>query len=95
MHEAQGDVLVAACDPDLIGTTLTEGELEVLVAPRFYGEATGSKQELLEEIGRASIINLMGDRIVSEMMDEGIVDECHVIKVCGVSHAQVIRMGGV
>ncbi|WP_457752036.1 DUF424 domain-containing protein [Thermococcus sp.] len=92
VYRVQGEVLLAACDEELLGRTFREGEIKLEVKERFYkGELVeeGQLGELLEE---ATIANLTGERCVSKAIELGYVDPERVLKVQGVPHAQMARM---
>jgi hypothetical protein len=92
VYRVQGEVLLAACDEELLGKTFREGELKLEVKERFY------KGELVEEsaleglLEEATIANLTGERCVSKAIELGYVDEERVLRIEGVPHAQMARM---
>jgi len=92
VYRVQGEVLLAACDEELLGKTFREGEIKLEVKERFYkGELVGEEklETLLEE---ATIANLTGERCVSKAIELGYVDPKRVLRVQGVPHAQMARM---
>ena len=92
VYRVQGEVVVAACDEELLGKTFREGELKLEVKERFYrGELLDESalEPLLEE---ATIANLVGERCVSKAIELGYVGEDRVLRVEGVPHAQMARM---
>ena len=92
IYRVQGEVLLAACDEELLGKTFREGEIKLEVKERFYkGELVGEDalESLLEE---ATIANLTGERCVSKAIDLGYVDSERVLRVQGVPHAQMARL---
>lgn len=92
VYRVQGEVLLAACDEELLGKTFREGEIKLEVKERFYkGELVGEEklESLLEE---ATIANLTGERCVSKAVELGYVDPERVLRVQGVPHAQMARM---
>ena len=92
VYRVQGEVLLAACDKELLGKTFREGELKLEVKERFYkGQLVGEERlrELLEE---ATIANLTGERCVSKAIELGYVDPDRVLRIQGVPHAQMARL---
>ncbi|NJE84885.1 DUF424 domain-containing protein [Thermococcus sp. CX2] len=92
VYRVQGEVLLAACDKELLGKTFREGELKLEVKERFYkGELVelDTLEELLEE---ATIANLVGERCVGKAIELGYVDENRVLRIEGVPHAQMAKM---
>jgi len=92
VYRVQGEILLAACDEELIGKTFREGELKLEVKERFYkGELRDVKdlEKLLEE---ATIANLVGERCVGKAIELGYVDKNRVLHIQGVPHAQMAKM---
>ncbi|ANF22920.1 DUF424 domain-containing protein [Thermococcus piezophilus] len=92
VYRVQGEVLLAACDKELLGKTFREGKLKLEVKERFYkGELVelDTLEELLEE---ATIANLVGERCVEKAIELGYVDENRVLRIEGVPHAQMAKM---
>jgi hypothetical protein len=92
VYRVQGEVLLAACDEELIGKTFREGELKLEVRERFYkGELVeeGKLEELLKE---ATIANLTGERCVSKAIELGYVNPERVLRIQGIPHAQMAKL---
>jgi len=67
--EFRGTILVNICDEELVGKTVSEGELKVHLSREFYsGEVVGTG-EALRLIRTCSIVNLAGSRSVSLAVD--------------------------
>lgn len=90
-HISQGEVLVAACDADILGKTFEEGDLQIMVGEGFYGGENMDRKALIEALGLASCVNLIGERVVKLAVELGLVDDGCVIHIGGVPHAQVFR----
>ena len=90
VHEASGEVLVAGCDREILGSVLTEGDLEVRVNERFYGGEESDEENFLRRIEDATIVNIMGNRIVELAIKKNLVSEKNVRKIGGVKHAQIV-----
>ena len=92
IYRVQGEVLLAACDEELLGKTFREGELKLEVKERFY------KGELVEEdaletlLEDATIANLTGERCVSKAIALGYVERDRVLYIEGIPHAQMARL---
>jgi hypothetical protein len=83
------NVLVAACDRDLLGRCLREKELKLDVTENFYKGSLASCKELADMLKDATIANLVGERTVKCAVSRGFIDRENVIKICGVPHAQM------
>jgi hypothetical protein len=85
------DIILAVCDKDILGKIFKEGELVLHAKPEFYyGEEIG--EEVAEYFETATIINLLGNRIVELAIKKGLVEEENVLEVEGVKHAQVVKL---
>lgn len=92
IYRIEKEVLVAACDEALCGRVFEEGNLILDVKEDFYkGELLGEEEvsSILEE---ATIINLVGENIISYTIRRGIVESQNVITIGGIPHAQVVTM---
>lgn len=63
--EYKGTILVNMCDEELVGRTVTEGNLKVHLSKEFYSGEIVNKGEALRLIRTCSIVNLAGTRSVS------------------------------
>ena len=91
MHRGPNGSVLAVCDEELLGKTFTEGRLRLHVSEAFYGGDTVEEELLIQHLQRASSINLVGCRVVSVAIREGLVDRDRVLTVDGVMHALVLR----
>lgn len=89
-HSRTGETVVAACDEALLGKKLElDNGMSVEVSRAFYGGVLISRDELDRYLKQATIINLLGDGVVSYAIGRGFAAERAVIKVGGVSHVQL------
>jgi len=92
IYRVQGEVLLAACDEELLGKTFREGELKLEVKERFYRGELVEESELGRLLDGATIANLTGERCVGRAIELGLVEEDRVLRVDGVPHAQMARL---
>ncbi|AIF68699.1 hypothetical protein PAP_01285 [Palaeococcus pacificus DY20341] len=92
VYHVQGEVLVAACDEELLGKTFREGELKLEVKERFYKGELVEADELGKLLEKATIVNLTGERCVDKAIELGYVDADRVLRIQGVPHAQIAKM---
>ena len=92
VHVVGSDRLLAIADAELIGKTFSEGELEVTVSDSFYGSEKCSSEKALQLARTATIINAMGNDIVSLLAENKIVDKMNVLKIDSIMHAQVVTV---
>jgi hypothetical protein len=88
VYQEGGQILVAACDEELIGQTFEEGEL-ILKVTAFYDGTIASKEELVVNLKAATCANLVGKRTIEIAVSAGFIDKDGVIRIGGVPHAQL------
>jgi len=96
VHRVRSEFVVAACDADLLGRDLPVGDKgrAVKVSAQFYGERRVSREELLWALQRATIANLLGERVMKLAAEGGFVSADGVGTLGGVPHAEIIAMSG-
>lgn len=92
VYRRSGEVLLAACDKELVGRTMREGHMKLEVCPSFYEGEDADEEMLLNRLRNASIANLVGERTVGIAIRHRLVDEGCVVRVEGVPHVQLVRM---
>jgi len=91
-HMTGGELLVAACDAELVGKRFEEGELCLELRASFYEGERVDRRLFLEVLALATIANLAGEEAVGAAVEAGLVDPECVIRIGGVPHAQLVRM---
>jgi hypothetical protein len=86
------DVLIGACDEQLLGKTFSEGKYHLHVSKKFYGANRISTQALQHYLKEATIANLVGEKAVQCAIQLGLVDASNVLTIQGIPHAQMVRM---
>jgi len=96
VHRVRSEFVVAACDAELLGRDLPVGDKgrTVKVSSQFYGERRVSREELLWALERATIANLLGERVIKLAAEGGLVSADGVGTLGGVPHAEIIAMTG-
>ncbi len=92
IYRVQGEVLLAACDEELLGKTFREGELKLEVKERFYKGELVEEAKLGELLEEATIANLTGERCVTKAIELGYVNPERVLRIEGVPHAQMAKL---
>lgn len=92
IHKKGGDILVAACDGELLGNVLREGELKLEVSPSFYEGEDASEELLLNRLNNSTMANLVGERTVGLAVKHKFIDEDCILYIGGVPHAQLVKM---
>ncbi|MEM0128598.1 MAG: DUF424 family protein [Thermoplasmata archaeon] len=94
IHRVRAEIVVAACDEELLGQDLpvgTQGRT-VRVSPQFYGERRVGREELLWALARATTANLLGARTIALAQEGGILDGGATGSLGGVPHAEIFTM---
>ncbi len=91
-YKQGSDLLIGACDEELIGKKFEEGKLQIDVSKSFYDGERVSSDVLKKFLEEATIANLVGEKTVKCAIDLGLVDPNCVLKIKDIPHAQMVRM---
>ena len=91
-RSADGGEVVAVCDRELLNTTVRRGDLEIRISESFYGTRLAEPEEVISVLKKAGNANLMGERVVSLAMKNGIIESSACITLGTIPHAQIIRL---
>jgi hypothetical protein len=96
IHRVRSEVVLAACDEELLGRELPVGSAgrKVPVSSQFYGERVVAAEELRWALHRCTIANLLGERVLAEAEREGLLAPGARGMLGGVPHAEIIAMLG-
>ncbi len=86
------EVVLAACDPDLLGKRYEEGEFHIEVKKDFYLDKFVNEKTFRNALRIATVINLVGEGVVSIAIEEGLVQRDNIIRIQGIPHAQAVKM---
>ena len=92
VYRSGREVVLAACDEELVGREFREGKLRLKVEAAFYGTERIEPQQLVTQLRACTIANLVGERVVSLAVEHGYVAEQHVLWIGGVPHAQMATL---
>lgn len=85
-------VLLAICDADILGKTLKRGKIVFYIREDFYKGSLVSLEEAVGLIRQATIVNMVGRRIVKKAVEEGLVHPDAVLEIEGIPHAQILKL---
>ncbi len=96
VHKVRAEFVVAACDAELLGRDLPVGEAgrTVRISSQFYGERQVSSEEILWALERATIANLLGERVLKLAEEGGYIAPGSAGTLGGVPHAEIFAMVG-
>lgn len=89
IYRIRGEVMVAACDKELLGSKFEEGELKIEVKESFYFESFVTDETFLNAMKIATIANLVGEHVISIAKKAGFIDEDGIIRIKNIPHAQM------
>lgn len=92
LHRHGNEVLLGACDEDLLDSEFEEGDLYLKVSRSFYFAELVDEEVFINRLEACTIANLVGKKVVEIAIREGYVEESSVITIGGVPHAQLFRM---
>jgi len=85
-------LLVAACDAEILGKKLKEGKIIFEVRERFYKGSRMRVEEAITLIRDATIVNIIGSNIVTNAIKAGLVHPEAILLISGVPHAQIVKL---
>lgn len=91
-RETERGLLVTVCDPDVLGETFDNGDLEFEVSEEFYGGDEVSTETVRESLAAANVANLVGTDVVELAIEEGHVEAGNVLDLDETLHAQFMRL---
>lgn len=86
------EVLVAACDAEILGKVFEEDDLCLEVNKEFYCGDAMSLEECSTILVQATILNVVGQKIVKKAVELGLVNPSNILKVGETVHAQMVRL---
>ena len=92
IHKKNNLTVLAVCDKELIGKTLSEKEICFTVSEKFYKEKEIHESKLREMLKEFDNINLIGKKSVGIALNEGLVEEKNIIKIKNIPHIQIFKL---
>ena len=86
------DLLIGACDEELIGKKFKDGKFQLDVSKEFYDGKRVDSKTLKKALKDATIANLVGKKTVKSAIELGLVDPKFIIRIKGIPHAQMVKM---
>ena len=92
IHVHSDDVILAACDEDILGMTFRGDGMKITVTESFYKGESLEREAFVERMKSVSVMNLVGNEVVRIASEEGYVSSGSIVEIGGVKHAQVVMM---
>ena len=83
--------LINICDADLIGTTLSEGKLQMNISRDYFGGKIVDSSEALRLMKETSIVNLAGKKAVEIALANKLAAEQAVRLIAGVPFLMIYK----
>ncbi|MDD4353139.1 MAG: DUF424 family protein [Candidatus Nanoarchaeia archaeon] len=91
-HQSERDLLLAACDSDLIGKTIIlENGAEVKILESFYKDKIVSEEELIIMAKECTTGNFFGKETINALTKAGIIFKESTMDLKGVPHSQLYK----
>ena len=91
MHKGRDDIILAACDEEVIGKTFKGDGMRITVSEDFYNGELVPEEVFIERMRSATIMNLVGERTIALAVENGHVHENCVLQIGETKHAQVVK----
>ena len=91
-HCTGSEMLIAACDEELLGKCFRDGDLNLDVCTNFYDGEKVDVRLFLKTLALATIANLVGKDTIAAAIEAEFVDPSCVIWIKGIPHAQLFRL---
>jgi len=92
IYDHGDEVLLAACDNDVLGRTLQNGDINLEVKESFYAGQKIELERLKKEFKKSTIANLVGEKVVNAAIEEGFGREEDLMMIEDVPHLQIVRL---
>ncbi len=92
VHESSSEKIVALCDARVLGKKFFEDDLVLDVDADFFGGEKVRADEVLSVVKDASNANIVGNDVVSLLVENGIIAPTGVKTVGGVKFAHIYRL---
>jgi len=85
------NIVVAACDSELLGKKFSENEL-CLEIGGFYDGKKVNKNIFIEHLASATSANLVGESTINAAIKAGFISKENVIRIQGVPYCIMVRI---
>lgn len=92
IHCSDDKKIVAVCDSDLIGKKYTDGNRILYIPEEFFRGDEAEIRKILEELKDCLTANIVGNRIIDELIERNILKESNTLEVEGVKHTQIFKI---
>jgi hypothetical protein len=84
-------LMISVCDADLVGKTLSQGEMVISLSRDYFQEEIIEKEKAADLLNKCSIANLVGEKIVALAISMGLAKEVSVKRICGIPFLMIFK----
>ena len=95
IHAIGEQLILAACDKEIIGKTFEEGEIQFKVSEYFYGGDLVNEDTFLKMIKQVTSANIVGNLCVGLLIKAGIVESSSVLRIDTIQHIQLYDVSNI
>ncbi len=92
IYDQGDDVLLAACDKEILGESFKEGDIHLDIKKSFYGGREIEIERLKKKFTKSTIANLVGEDVVDAAIEADFGSEDDIIWVEEIPHLQIVRI---
>lgn len=93
IHKSEKEMLLAACDTELIGKTLNlNNGAEVKILKNFYEDKKVTEEELIRLAAECTSANFFGTKTITALINAGIISKDSIMTINGVPHIQLYKI---
>ena len=85
---ADGKIVVAICDRELLGKKIKDGLKQLDLTSDFYYGEERSAEDCLEIINDADMLNIIGKKSITFALDHRLISRKNILYVSGIPFAQ-------
>ena len=89
---SQNNKIVNICDPDLLGKTIVDDDLNITISKGYYGEKIIDESEAKILLENSTSINMVGENTISFSIGLGIGSKDAVKKINNIPFLIVFKM---
>jgi len=91
-NQGADTVVLAACDEELLGRVLREGDVILDISEEFFGGRKIHVDDVIELLEEVSSAILIGERVISRAINSGFVHPDAVLKVGNIPYAYIVKI---
>ncbi len=93
-YQAESQFIVSVCDEDILGKCFREDNkiLDLKKHANFYKGTKTDINEVKNSVKRATVLNLVGENIIKEAINNNWCDEENILYIAGIPQIQIYKM---